>query len=352
MTADVITFVSHTNKPGGGELALRRYLEVTDLPVQLVVARPGGVWEGLPCDVVHAPNPLRLFWALSAGGPVVANSMRAALMCALVSPPCTPLVYWVRDGLTDSAMSPTALTLTKCLTARRVHHYFANSRWTAATVYHALGVPESDVTVVHSMCGVGRRDLQRAARSRPLEPLRLLYLGRISPWKAPHVAVEATQQLRDQGLDAELTIAGGVHFGEDDYGAKLQARVRDLPYVNWLGHVTEVGVLLESHDLLLHTSVRPEPFGQVIIQGLAAGLPVLATDAGGPQEILAGAPVSSLYAPGDVSALVARVRAVCDRYPEVSGWALARARPFVDEELAARTDRAFHRIFPIEQLGT
>ncbi len=41
-----ITFVSHTNKPGGGELALRRYLEATGLPVRLVTMQSGGVWQG------------------------------------------------------------------------------------------------------------------------------------------------------------------------------------------------------------------------------------------------------------------------------------------------------------------
>src|SRR5690606_13132579 len=62
-----ITCVSHTNKPGGGGLALRRYLEATELPVRLVTMEPGGVWEGLAREVIHARGVLGLRAALRAG---------------------------------------------------------------------------------------------------------------------------------------------------------------------------------------------------------------------------------------------------------------------------------------------
>lgn len=337
-SAGMITFVSHTNRPGGGELALRRYLETTQLPARLVTMERGGVWEGLGHETVHAEGALGLKRALRGGGLVVANSMRAAFLVALLAPRRTRLVYWVRDGLTDSAMSPLALALTKHVTARRVSHFVANSQWTAGTIQEALGVSDQRIDILYSMCGVTEEMLDRPPRTEPHTPLKLLFLGRISPWKAPDVAIKALAPLRELGIEATLTVAGGSHFGEGEYAAKVAALGEAEPGVSLLGHVDDVQALLDSHDILVHCSIVPEPFGQVIVQGLAAGMPVIATDAGGPREILREAPRALLYEPGDVEALSGVVSEVVSGYSEVSSWSQTRASGYGDARIVARTD--------------
>lgn len=338
-SADVITFVSHTNKPGGGELALRRYLEATSLQVRLVTMEAGGVWDGLAAEVVHVRGIWGLRSALRSGGLVIANSMRAAFLSALVVPRRGRLVYWVRDGLIESAMSPLALTLTKQVTARRARHYLANSAWTAGTVRTALAVGPDRVDVVYSMCGVTKEMLQRPPRSVPHTPLRLLFLGRVSPWKAPDVAVRALAPLRQHGLEVTLTIAGGAHFSEDDYAAQLRQLVDEEPAVSMVGHVSNVHGLLASHDVLVHCSTLPEPFGQVIVQGLAEGIPVVATNHGGPLEILRSCSTPLLYAAGDPQELARAIYGVSANWLEVGGWGRRRAGDFKDEVLAARADQ-------------
>lgn len=340
MNGDVITFVSHTSRPGGGELALRRYVEATSLPVRLITLEGGGVWDGLdaPVSVVRGLPGLRSALRGSEGGLVVANSMRAAFLTALVLPRRRRLVYWVRDGLTDSAMSPLALALTRQVTARRATAYIANSAWTAGTVRAALGVPSSAVEVVHSMCGVSEAMLRRPPRTAPHDPLRLLFLGRISRWKAPDVAVRALPLLRAQGIEATLTIAGGVLFGEDDYATELRALVQEEPAATMVGHVEDVVALLGSHDILVHCSTVPEPFGQVIVQGLAAGVPVVATDAGGPSEILTGAPGVLLYESTSASSLVNVIVTILTAYDHFAAWSASRAVTYSDHVLLARTD--------------
>lgn len=337
-SASPITFVSHTSKSGGGELALRRYLHATELPVRLVTREVGGVWEGLDCEVEHAKSSHGLRRSMREGGLVVANSMRAAFQTAVVAPRRTRLVYWVRDGLTDSAMSPLALALTKQVTARRATHYIANSEWTAQTVRDALGVGAEGVDVAYSMCGVTPQMLGRPARTKPHTPLRLLFLGRISPWKAPDVAFRALAPLRRRGIEATLTIAGGSHFGEDSYAAQLTAVASEDSRVTLVGHVNDISPLLESHDVLVHCSTVPEPFGQVIVQALAAGVPAVATDAGGPREILGGGKFPLLYKSGDPVDLSRRIARVRTRYAEVSTWAVVRAQAYADERLARRLD--------------
>src|SRR5690606_4222110 len=147
----------------------------------------------------------------------------------------TRLVYWVRDGLTDSAMSPLALALTRQVTARRTHHYIANSHWTARTVERALGVGPDKVDVAYSMCGVTEEVLHGPARRKPHEPLRLLFLGRVPAWTTPHVAIRALPRLREMGTNATLALAGGSHFGEADYARQVERLAAADPAVTLLG---------------------------------------------------------------------------------------------------------------------
>lgn len=334
-----ITFVSHTSKPGGGELALRRYLEATQMPVRLITLEEGGVWEGFGPKLLEVDGLLGLHRALRGCELIVANSMRSAFLTSLVLPGSARLVYWVRDGLTDSAMSRSALALTKHITARRASCYLANSHWTASTVKSALRVDAEKIHVVQSVCGIGPNHVARSPRSRPSRPIRLLYLGRLAPWKAPEVAVHALGELRTMGVIATLTIVGGMHFGEEAYGAFLRGLVDAEPAARILGHVAEIDAILESHDILVHTSTKPEPFGQVLIQALAAGMPVAASSGGGPTEILDGAPTSLLYKPGDARDLAESILRLLENYEGLSAWGVKHARRYADDYAVRQTDQ-------------
>jgi glycosyltransferase involved in cell wall biosynthesis len=61
--------------------------------------------------------------------------------------------------------------------------------------------------------------------------------------------------------------------------------------------------VLENLDILVHASITPEPFGQVILEGMAKGVPVVAADAGGIREILTNRKTGLLVPPGDAPAL-------------------------------------------------
>ena len=61
-------------------------------------------------------------------------------------------------------------------------------------------------------------------------------------------------------------------------------------------------------DILVHCSVTPEPFGQVVLEGMAAGLAVIATAAGGPAELITGGVDGILTRPGDAGELAAALR--------------------------------------------
>ena len=53
---------------------------------------------------------------------------------------------------------------------------------------------------------------------------------------------------------------------------RLETEIGALPGVHMTGHLDDATSVLATHDLLLHTSRQPEPFGQVIVQALAADM--------------------------------------------------------------------------------
>lgn len=139
-------------------------------------------------------------------------------------------------------------------------------------------------------------------------------VGRLAPWKGQHVFLEAFANAFPSS-GASASIIGAALFGEDEYEEDLMKQIDELGIghrVSMKGFREDVTAELRDMDVLVHASVIPEPFGMVIIEAMAAGLPVLAPAAGGPLEIIDNGVNGLLYPPGDVEALTALMRTVAE----------------------------------------
>ena len=115
-------------------------------------------------------------------------------------------------------------------------------------------------------------------------------VGRVAPWKGQHVFLPAFARAFAGGSERAV-IVGAAMFGatEADYGAGLQETASVLGIadrVDFRGFREDVWSELHQMDILVHASVTPEPFGQVIVEAMLAGVPVIASAAGGPGEIV------------------------------------------------------------------
>jgi glycosyltransferase involved in cell wall biosynthesis len=113
------------------------------------------------------------------------------------------------------------------------------------------------------------------------------------------------------GTPARALIVGSALFGEDAYESRLKYLITELGLddrVTMLGFSDEIPTILRQVDCLVHASVLPEPFGQVVAEGMAAGLPVIASNAGGPRELISDGITGLLHTPGDVEELAAALR--------------------------------------------
>jgi glycosyltransferase involved in cell wall biosynthesis len=133
-------------------------------------------------------------------------------------------------------------------------------------------------------------------------------VGNVQPWKGQRVLVEALDLLARARPRLVVWIVGGVHRSGEDYAAEVRrlAEARGLgERVLWVGARGDVPDVMNAADVIVHTSVRGEPFGRVIIEAMAVGKPVVATRAGGVPEFVRDGEDALLVPPGDVAALAA-----------------------------------------------
>jgi glycosyltransferase involved in cell wall biosynthesis len=148
-----------------------------------------------------------------------------------------------------------------------------------------------------------------AYRDQDLEALDgtvLLAVGRFTEVKRLPLLIEAFAEAQTAFDErAALVLIGGYPGeweGEHPAEAIARSGARDVFLAGWHGH-GELPQLLQAGDLLVHASVR-EQFGQVLVEAMACGLPVIAVDAHGPAGIVDDGETGWLVPPDDEDAMV------------------------------------------------
>ena len=131
------------------------------------------------------------------------------------------------------------------------------------------------------------------------QPITLGLLGQVSPHKGHDDAVDAMRLL---GSEYRLLIGGK---GEPEYTESLKRRASGLP-IDFLGFVS-LPDFFGMVDLLLVPSWE-EPFGIVLLEAMATGIPLIATAAGGPLDIVRPDRDGVLVPARDPQALAAAVQ--------------------------------------------
>ncbi|HEY81485.1 MAG TPA: glycosyltransferase family 4 protein [Caldilineae bacterium] len=127
-------------------------------------------------------------------------------------------------------------------------------------------------------------------------------VGRISAWKGQDFFLRAFARAAREHPRVKAVIAGDVVPGEDWRREALQRLSRDLGVANrvlWPGYHENAAELMAALDILALPSTRPEPFGMVVIEAMAAGKPVIATAHGGPLESVVDGETGLLVPPDD-----------------------------------------------------
>jgi glycosyltransferase involved in cell wall biosynthesis len=167
--------------------------------------------------------------------------------------------------------------------------------------------------------GVELERFFRPVCPRTAGPLRLLQAGRVAADKGVHTALEAVSCLVHEldTADIHLTIAGS---GDAAYLSELQQFVgrhgieRQITFTGWLPR-EEMPVLMHRSDVLLLPTPHQEPFARVVLEGMAAGLAVVATLTGGTGEIVRQEETGLTFPAGDGLALARQIQRLAVNEP-------------------------------------
>jgi len=183
----------------------------------------------------------------------------------------------------------------------------------------ARGVEGSDSRVVYDAVDEawlrpGRSPLEvRAELGVPDDATCLGLVGNIQEWKGQRVLVDAMCELVKTEPKVCALLIGGVHRAGEEYAVELRRQVEELglsAQVRFTGFREDVVDVMNALDVVVHASVRPEPFGRVILEGMLLGKPVVATAAGGVPELIEDGRTGYLVPPGDARALASCLKSV------------------------------------------
>lgn len=190
----------------------------------------------------------------------------------------------------------------------------AVSRFVAEHIGAVYRFPEERTRVVHQGIDTAIFD-PRAVPADIKGPVRaawgvpdgfrvVLLPARVARRKGHAVLIEAMRELAGENVTAVFV---GSDAGHRAYRRQLEAMAGNLS-VLFIGHRDDMAAVYAATDVVVVPSVRPEPFGRVLAEAGAMGLPVVAAGHGAAPEIVVHGETGWLVAPGDPAALAGGIR--------------------------------------------
>lgn len=144
-------------------------------------------------------------------------------------------------------------------------------------------------------------------------------IGRIK-WrrKGQEVLIRALALLKDRGLVMKVMIVGSPFPGNESHLKRMQALSQNLGVsgqVRFLEEKTNIWPFYGLMDIFVMPSVQPEPLGNVILEAMAMGVPVIASRGGGAVDLILDGSSGYLVRPGDSVELADRL-AYLHKHPQ------------------------------------
>ena len=277
-------------------------------------------------------------------GVIYANSQKAFVVSAAAGLLARrPVVWHLRDILAEPHFSRSNIFAATTLANFRAARVIANSQATA-DAFVAGGGNSALVRVVHNGIDAAPFDAvsdddarnARAALGIPATAFVAALFGRFHSWKGQQVLLEALAAV--PGVHA--LFVGAALFGEEEFERSQHEQAKRLGVsdrTHFLGFRADIAPLMRASNAIVHASILPEPFGRVVVEGMLAGRPVVATRAGGVPEILTDGDTGLLVPPNNPAALALALRQLHEN-------------PALAREIAERGQRHAQQHFTVQAM--
>ncbi len=145
--------------------------------------------------------------------------------------------------------------------------------------------------------------------------VRIGFVATFARWKGHMTFLQALSLLPVE-IPVRAYIVGGPVYrtaGSQFTMEELRREVDRLKIsdrVGFAGFLSDPATAMRSVDILVHASTQPEPFGMVIVEGMACGKPVIASNAGGAAEIIQDGRNALAHSPGNAKVLAQQMAAL------------------------------------------
>lgn len=348
-----VLMLDQTGQLGGAELAMLELCERAAFEWQAVLFEEGPFGQrlarlGAPVEVISSgavvgvrrggalKSMAALFFGITsmvwriarkarACDVIYANTQKSMVIGALAGLIARrPVVWYLHDIVTSEHFGKVQLSVVKWISKLLLSEIVCNSEASKTALLALTGSDAEQFDVVYN--GIAAEPYDRVA-SDPQSALRVRFglpadaflvgcFSRLSSWKGQHILIEAIAATPD----VHAVLVGAPLFNEEPYETALRELAAALGVghrVHFLGFHEDIPAMMRSIDVVAHTSIAPEPFGRVIVEGMLAERPVVATRAGGVPEIIDHDRSGLLIAPGDVDALREAIVALRSNVPLV-----------------------------------
>ena len=179
------------------------------------------------------------------------------------------------------------------------------------------------------------------------------FVARLDPWKGLDVFLRVAQRVSLRVPRVRFLVVGDAPEGFQRHRDEMMRLAASLGiagrvhFLGWRYKLDDIPEVLAALTVLCHTPVRPEPFGLVLIEAMAAGCPVVASRAGGPEEIVEDGVSGLLVAPGDADGFAEQICRLIASPDERTRIATAGRQRVSDRYSSARFAAELARIYDL-----
>jgi glycosyltransferase involved in cell wall biosynthesis len=243
------------------------------------------------------------------------NGFKMHLLGAWTRRRGTPLVWHIHDYVSTRSFMSRLLSLSRSACSVAV----VNSKSVAADLRTLL--PNLPIVPIYNAVDLERfspsgmkLDLDALSGLEPAAPgvVRVGLVATFARWKGHKVFLRALARLSSDTPIRGYVIGGPIYQtnGSQWSRAELEEELERLGLrgrVGFTGFVPDAASAMRSLDIVVHASTDPEPFGMVIIEGVACEKAVVASQAGGASELFIDGETALSHPPGDEAALAQRI---------------------------------------------
>lgn len=166
-----------------------------------------------------------------------------------------------------------------------------------------------DADALKSKMTKSKQEMKQEFNAYDEQPL-IGIIGNIQPWKGQATVIHAVKILRTKYPDLICLLVGDMSDERETFNKEIRKSIKDYGLeknVIITGFRTDIADIQNALDVFIHASISPEPFGLVVLEAMAMGTAIVASNEGGPLEMITDGESGFLIEPGKPEILANRI---------------------------------------------